>query len=210
MVFVSSAENNGDTYYTVDITVGGQTLEVVPDTGSFSLLVTSTNCHGCPHQGWNATASSSWEPLDEYARITFGSGPVAVRGGFEKVGVPEASGSSSAERENSETVETEKTAKQKIFEIIRMGDGMRQIWESGADFDGIMGLGMTSIAPGSDGPSPVDAKKKSDGEATLLANLGIEKFGMCLGADTDSVTSRVYLFTLKLNSKFESLNCIRV
>lgn len=44
--FTSSALSY-DTYYTVEVNVGGQTVHAVPDTGSFSLLVTSSRCQKC-------------------------------------------------------------------------------------------------------------------------------------------------------------------
>jgi len=171
-------------YYTVDVDLGGQKIEVVPDTGSFSLLVTSKNCSECPHQGWNPGKSKTYKSLPrKSAQITFGSGRVWVVGARDTVHVGHST-----------------VLNQRIWEIVDMGEGMREIWSSGAEFDGIMGLGMTSIVP------------DSRNETTLLTNLGIQKFGMCFGHDEDGVESRIYWGDwpkkLMANAKFISMSVI--
>eukprot|EP00392_Amoebophrya_sp_AT5.2_P003207 g3212.t1 len=128
--FEQSAENFDDVYYTVPIFVGGQELECVPDTGSFSILVISTQCTDCgsvvsvlDHAFDPAAAEPALEELDEYAEITFGSGAVHVEGGQTTVKV----GTVSVER-------------QKMWEIKQMDYGMQNIWEQGARFEGILGI----------------------------------------------------------------------
>ena len=61
-----------------------------------------------------------------------------------------------------------------------VGTSMASLWEGGAEFDGILGLGLTSIVP------------DSRSEKTVLSNLNVDKFGLCLGNDDDHITSRLY------------------
>jgi hypothetical protein len=59
-----------EVYYTVEMELGGQTVELIPDTGSFSLLVTSSNCDSCPHKGWHPEKSDSFEKLEGVQVLT--------------------------------------------------------------------------------------------------------------------------------------------
>lgn len=113
-VFETGAENYDNVYYTVDVDLGGQKIEVVPDTGSFSLLVTSKNCSECPHQGWNPAKSKTYKSLPrKSAQITFGSGRVWVVGARDTVHVGHST-----------------VLNQRIWEIVDMGEGMRELLSS--------------------------------------------------------------------------------
>ena len=65
--------------YTVDVGIGTppQFLEVVPDTGSFELVVSSDECKGCGarHRRYRRLASNSFAAV-------FGATPFALRGGL--------------------------------------------------------------------------------------------------------------------------------
>eukprot|EP00448_Togula_jolla_P028552 CAMPEP_0170618794 /NCGR_PEP_ID=MMETSP0224-20130122/27153_1 /TAXON_ID=285029 /ORGANISM="Togula jolla, Strain CCCM 725" /LENGTH=504 /DNA_ID=CAMNT_0010944801 /DNA_START=66 /DNA_END=1580 /DNA_ORIENTATION=- len=69
--------NNGDVSYTISMVVGNQTIEAVPDTGSFDLLVFSSLCKfGCgnPKFLYNRTQSLNFEHGQNYQEHSFGSG----------------------------------------------------------------------------------------------------------------------------------------
>eukprot|EP00448_Togula_jolla_P004328 CAMPEP_0170612240 /NCGR_PEP_ID=MMETSP0224-20130122/23618_1 /TAXON_ID=285029 /ORGANISM="Togula jolla, Strain CCCM 725" /LENGTH=136 /DNA_ID=CAMNT_0010937731 /DNA_START=52 /DNA_END=459 /DNA_ORIENTATION=+ len=69
--------NNGDVSYTISMVVGNQTIEAVPDTGSFDLLVFSSLCKfGCgnPKFLYNRTQSLNFEHGQTYQEHAFGSG----------------------------------------------------------------------------------------------------------------------------------------
>lgn len=241
--FSTPALNYDDVYFTIPITVGGQKLEAVPDTGSFSLLVLSSEaCPTCPgievvetgkeritgstdslseeeatglamHSNneatflrkkngandkldknnmdkldkkfltsksikgtlridgslaaidgppvYNSKLSKSYKGIDQYAEITFGSGIVSVKAGVDDVEVGKSM-----------------VHGQRLWEITSMDQGMRGIWQQGAQFNAILGLGLADWVP--------DSKD----ESTILKNLRIEKFALCLGQEEgDSSTT---------------------
>ncbi|CAD7957004.1 unnamed protein product [Amoebophrya sp. A25] len=167
--FQQPAENFEDVYYTVPLQVGGQMLHCVPDTGSFSVLLISKECSECGDvlsyldQAFDPSKAPNYSHLSQYAEITFGSGSVHVEGG-----------STAVQMGNAVVVNG-----QKVWEIKQMDSGMQSIWDQGARFEGILGMGMATWVP------------DSRNESTLLANAHIFKFGMCLGDESDQ-TSKIY------------------
>jgi len=139
--------------YTINITVAGEVMPVIPDTGSFSLLVTSKRCAVCPQQAFDhvdAEARGAYDPNEEDAvveRVSFGSGAVKVRLSFADVEL----GSSEA-----------RTA---LWEITHSDSSMNEVWR-GASFEGIFGLGW---------------KKEDRNETTVLEALDINEFAFCMG-----------------------------
>lgn len=76
-VYTQTMMNIGDVQYTVDVSVGGQVLRAIPDSGSFDLLVFSHRCFDCTSALaplYNDSVSPSYENGDFKADQTFGSG----------------------------------------------------------------------------------------------------------------------------------------
>merc|ERR1719191_840293 len=64
--------------YTINMDLAGTTVRVIPDTGSFSLLVTSTRCEDCPQQAFNHEEASTedYKSGDTTDSVSYGSGVV--------------------------------------------------------------------------------------------------------------------------------------
>jgi len=69
-------ENDGDALYFGTITVGGQSIKALVDTGSFELLVFGVNCSICgpPEVLYNGSKSGTYVGSDFEAMHSFGSG----------------------------------------------------------------------------------------------------------------------------------------
>jgi len=81
--------NFQNTQYYGEISVGGQVLHGIFDTGSFELLVLSSRCTHCARAGevYNHANSATYAPLNgsNIAEYHFGSGPVLTVAGFDDV-----------------------------------------------------------------------------------------------------------------------------
>lgn len=75
--------------YFGDISVGGQKVPAIFDTGSFEVIVASTRCKQCRDPPYNPQASKSFRPSQPTKAVQhlFGSGPVNSELGFESVQV---------------------------------------------------------------------------------------------------------------------------
>jgi hypothetical protein len=131
----------------------GEVMPVIPDTGSFSLLVTSKRCAVCPQRAFDhvdAEASGAYDPNEDDAvieRVSFGSGDVKVRLSFADV----------------ELGSTE--ARTALWEVTDSDRSMNEVWR-GASFEGIFGLGW---------------KAEDRNETTVLEALDIDEFTFCMG-----------------------------
>jgi hypothetical protein len=155
---VEELENIGNAQYLLTITVGGQKLKVVPDTGSFSLLLTSTRCNQkeCPKRSFDRTSSSTYEELQREDFVHYGSGKVWTHAASDKMSIGGL-----------------ESRRQTFWEITRVGDKMETLWEN-VKFDGIMGLGWREVA-------------HSTLEKTVLETFEVNFFTFCFGTQNMEV-----------------------
>merc|ERR1719330_1853201 len=66
--------NRADVQYIARITLGGQEVDAIFDTGSFDVLVVSQKCDQCPNPQYNSSRSKTFHSLDTEANHSFGSG----------------------------------------------------------------------------------------------------------------------------------------
>ncbi|KAL1512189.1 hypothetical protein AB1Y20_005454 [Prymnesium parvum] len=148
------ARNFMNTQYTVSIAVDGQSFWAVPDTGSFELLVPSSNCSQCT--ACEGNAKTTFPETDVHARsvrshrvdIAFGQGNVVTR----TVNAPVQVGGLSAP-----------TQSLLLLEEINLSH------YCDSSYDGVMGLGCRRNA------------RDEDLEPSLLASMGIDDFSLCFG-----------------------------
>jgi len=158
MSFAEGVGNDRNLYYTLSINLGGESLTVIPDTGSFALVVTSTLCpeEECPRRTFDPAKASGYKSLGNSTLQEFGSGKlwtVAAK-------APMAFGPSTVKRE------------QNFRQITKMDSLMQKSWDM-ATFDGILGLSWVS-------QSNSAASAVSFNESSVLSNFGVESFAVCL------------------------------
>ena len=151
--------NFANAQYTVVAKLGApeqQQLSVVPDTGSFNLLVASTLCtdRGCQaHRRFDAAHSRSFvaSSRDATVTLTYGQGSIVAEAGSDTVRL------GALVHENT-TLLLMRRQSLAHFEV--------------SSYDGVMGLGKNDASP--------------EGNKALLTSLGINSFGVCLGQAEDS------------------------
>jgi len=82
------SKNYANAQYTVPVQVGTptQTLNAVPDTGSFELMMTSTECAGCDgHVQFNSKNSTTFLNLGTVVDTKFGQGDVSSQVNYDRV-----------------------------------------------------------------------------------------------------------------------------
>ncbi|CAE7938456.1 ODA11 [Symbiodinium necroappetens] len=85
--FVQELENQ-DASYTGTISIGGQELQAILDTGSFELVVFSTRCNGCGaagESGFNQTSSQTFRAGNLMQQLSYGSGDTLCRDAVDKL-----------------------------------------------------------------------------------------------------------------------------
>lgn len=81
-------ENGGDALYTLSLSVGGQDIRSIPDSGSFDLLVFSSRCKTCGvRHPYNDALSKTYRTSKFVAQQTFGSGTTQSLESFDVVEV---------------------------------------------------------------------------------------------------------------------------
>lgn len=86
--FVQELENQDDASYTGTISIGGQELQAILDTGSFELVVFSTRCNGCGaagESGFNQTSSQTFRAGNLMQQLSYGSGDTLCRDAVDKL-----------------------------------------------------------------------------------------------------------------------------
>lgn len=148
---ISELKNYGNAQYTIDVVVGGQHIEMIPDTGSFSVMVTSTLCPKaeCPKRAFAPANSSTYKDLQGNHSVHFGSGTVWVEKAEDEVSLGPFQ------------------QRQVFWEIDRIGPKMTEMFHH-AEFEGILGLGWSPEVPNTK-------------EVSFLESLNIEAFTVCLG-----------------------------
>lgn len=86
-IYRQPMRNHGDLSYTATVTVGGQEIQGILDTGSFELLVFSTRCRTCGSVAafYNTSASGSYKDENVMQMHSFGSGDTRSQMGYEDV-----------------------------------------------------------------------------------------------------------------------------
>ena len=148
------AHNFLNAQYTVPVNVGtpAQTLHVVADTGSFEGVFASAECVGCgKHLRFDRAQSTSFAAKSPAEHITtlYGQGKVVSEAVYDRVQV----GSLVADRQSV---------------LLMQQNELRDYSE--ASYDGVMGLGVPSVARSQD-PS----------DLSLMANLNVSTVSLCFG-----------------------------
>jgi len=117
--------HHGGAQYTINMELAGSKLKVIPDTGSFGLLVTSTRCENCPQQAFDHedAPTDEYESDDQVDMVHFGSGVVKIQLSHMDVELAD--------------LDADKAA---VWEITHSDASMRELWTKAA-FQGIFGLG---------------------------------------------------------------------
>jgi len=164
--------NYQNVQYFGEFTVGGQTLPVVYDTGSFEVIVLSTLCTDCEVGSpiYDSKQSSTFHEGDgAVVEHVFGSGPVLSRRGLDVCQVGPTS---------SPLIST-------MMPFWQVMDHDIAVWDRYSQFSGIIGLGHSPRAPAMLQNS--DQKNSSGRLLTarndnyvLLERLGVTSFSICL------------------------------
>jgi hypothetical protein len=154
--------NFNNVQYSGTFSLGGQSLPVVYDTGSFEILVLSTLCTSCSptlakYDSSRSTTFVSAGGLE--AQHVFGSGPVNSRKGFETVWIGDANS-------------PYHVANMPFWEVT---DHDIAVWNEHAHFSGIVGLCHPAQVP----PGFSATEKNQPGDYTLLAASQIDAFSFC-------------------------------
>lgn len=154
-------ENFNNVQYSAPLSVGGQTLPVIYDTGSFEILVLSKKCLSCEarHAVYDQGKSTTFvaNTPDIVTEHLFGSGPVVSEKGFESI--------SMGDQQSPYNV-----GKMPFWQVLRHEIA---VWDENAHFSGIVGLGHpTRIPEGFAAPGTRDV--------TMLAAMGVRSFAICL------------------------------
>jgi len=156
----TSMSNTYNAQYSSGIQIGSerQTLQVIPDSGSFALVVPSTLCttSACySHARYDYMKSGTFNPRDinsaQKTPLAYGQGTVEAVIAYDDVNVGDM------------------TAKGQVLNLMYDED-IRGF--EGSTFDGIMGLGKNSDSQGSNSDSS---------DAALLSTMKQGAFGVCLG-----------------------------
>jgi len=154
--------NFNNVQYSAPLTIGGQTLPVIYDTGSFEILVLSKLCPSCEarHAVYDSAKSTSFAASTPsvVTEHLFGSGPVVSEKGFEAVKLGDTSSPLSLQH-------------MPFWQVLRHEIA---VWDENAHFSGIVGLGHPTYIP--DG----FAAEGSERDVLLLAAMGVKSFGICL------------------------------
>jgi hypothetical protein len=157
-------DNFNNVQYSAPLSIGGQTLPVIYDTGSFEILVLSKLCHTCEarHAVYDQGKSTSFAATvpNVVTEHLFGSGPVVSQKGFETVHLGGL---------DSPYV----VSKMPFWQVLRHEIA---VWDENAHFSGIVGLGHPDRIPeGFCTPGNCDV--------TLLSALNSRNFALCLQRD---------------------------
>lgn len=79
--------NDGDVSFTVSVRVGGQDIDVIPDTGSYELVVFADSCEGCGKKGhlYQESQTGTFRQGLLEAKQSYGSGSTQSREAYDSV-----------------------------------------------------------------------------------------------------------------------------
>jgi len=161
--FAWELRNMGNRNYILDIEVGGHPITVLPDTGSFSLMVTSSRCpkSKCDFpKGFDPNASKTYSEVDTVHAQQFGSGTVLLGAAKDRVRMPGFG-------EPRELL---------FWEITEADERMGMLWQH-ADFEAVLGLSWRSNAP----VLSTETEETAVREPTVLEVFDAPAFTVCLG-----------------------------
>ena len=149
-----AADNYLNAQYTVKLQVGTpkQELHVVPDTGSFEVVLSSKECTGCGgHRKFDREASTTFTPKvpKETVTTSYGQGNVKSEAVYDEV-----------------TVGGLTVPKQSI--LLMQNNELRDY--GAAAYDGVMGLGIPAIA-----------RKQDPADLAVQTSLNISTVAICFG-----------------------------
>jgi hypothetical protein len=163
-VFWLRLDNFNNVQYSAPLSVGGQTLPVIYDTGSFEILVLSKLCHTCEarHAVYDQGKSTSFAATvpNVVTEHLFGSGPVVSQKGFE---TGHLGGLDSQYA----------VSHMPFWQVLRHEIA---VWDENAHFSGIVGLGHPDRIP-------EGFATPGNRDVTLLSALKTHSFALCLQRD---------------------------
>jgi len=148
-----------------ELTVGGQSLPVVYDTGSFEVIVMSDLCTSCEVGGpiYSSSQSASFhEGTGLVATHVFGSGPVTSKKGEETVIIGD----------------THSPLVANNMPFWQVMEHEVDVWDKHSKFSGIVGMGHSAHAPNMDDQTAKDKVWAED--KSLLEMVGVTAFSVCL------------------------------
>eukprot|EP00933_Yihiella_yeosuensis_P081673 TRINITY_DN95336_c0_g1_i1.p1 TRINITY_DN95336_c0_g1~~TRINITY_DN95336_c0_g1_i1.p1 ORF type:complete len:431 (+),score=61.27 TRINITY_DN95336_c0_g1_i1:117-1409(+) len=160
--------NHLNVQYSGDFTIGGQTVPVIYDTGSFEVLVLSALCSDYSSKliVYDAHKSHTFKDLAKIAQHAFASGGVLAAEGVEKLRI--GGDDSPAFAEN--------------FPFWQITQHQMPFWKTGnAIFSGIVGLSHANAVPAGFGGDPEHDK-------ALLEHLNLDSFAICLERGSSGAT----------------------
>ena len=149
----TTAKNFLNAQYTLPLHVGTppQELWVVPDTGSFELVLSSAECKGCGHhRRYHRNMSSTYAPKTptEPVVIQYGQGKVESEAVYDTA-----------------SIDSLVSSRQSI--LLMQHNGLKDY--NDAVYDGVMGLGINSLA------------RTADTDMTFMANTNTKIVSLCYG-----------------------------
>eukprot|EP00929_Paragymnodinium_shiwhaense_P115373 TRINITY_DN8418_c0_g1_i1.p1 TRINITY_DN8418_c0_g1~~TRINITY_DN8418_c0_g1_i1.p1 ORF type:complete len:485 (-),score=93.66 TRINITY_DN8418_c0_g1_i1:102-1556(-) len=162
-VYVSELGIGLKSPYVLPIELGGQTLHVVADTGSFGLVMSSKRClkADCPRRTFDHEESRTYAERGGVKRLEYISGSMLLTEAEDMFSLYGGDGAP-------------QYRKQRFWEVRDIGPRMRHLWEQ-VEWDGVLGLPWVSTVPG--GAASVN-------ETTVTENFGVEAFTLCYGKTT--------------------------
>lgn len=156
--------------YMGPMTIGGQILPVVYDTGSFELVIMSDKCdenNGCSRPAgpvYSSSLSSTFKPGSGKTHThVYGSGPVTSTQGMEQVIMGDP---------RSPLVATD-------MPFWQVTDHDVDVWNKWSNFSGIVGMGHSPHAPNNDAEDD-DDEMWHPTDKSLLEMVGVTAFSICL------------------------------
>jgi len=155
-------DNFNNVQYSAPLSIGGQTLPVIYDTGSFEILVLSKLCTSCEarHSVYDQAKSASFSTATP-AVVTehlFGSGPVVSEKGFDTVHLGDSASPYYMQQ-------------MPFWQVLRHEIA---VWDENAHFSGIVGLGHPDHIP--EGFAAAGTER----DVLMLAAMQVKSFGICL------------------------------
>lgn len=161
VVYRQELLNYKDLQYYGNVTVGGQSLYAVLDTGSIEFVVLSDKCqYWCGHEKplYHANGSSSYHAGKTSSVLSYGSGQLMAKEAYEKVSVGPISVSGAPFWEVNDA-------------------NMPLLFDS--DFSAIVGLGPIPL--GTHVMEFNSTHRQKEAAALLLKKFQVNRFGVCLG-----------------------------
>eukprot|EP00927_Polykrikos_kofoidii_P059940 TRINITY_DN55029_c0_g1_i1.p1 TRINITY_DN55029_c0_g1~~TRINITY_DN55029_c0_g1_i1.p1 ORF type:complete len:457 (-),score=54.84 TRINITY_DN55029_c0_g1_i1:125-1495(-) len=172
--------NWNNVQYTGPISIGGQILPVIYDTGSFEVIVLSTLCQHCTKEltAYDSTMSKSFVGASDHTmQHFFGSGSVRSQRGYDTVRI-------------GDNLNNLAVAHAPFWQVVSHEIA---VWDNAAHFSGIVGLGRHDYVPQGFGDD-------NFGQKILLASLGVTRFAICLERSSPAAPGVLTLWTPPPNS----------